>query len=359
MIKSNININIRGLIMDIKTRNLILAIIFIFVSAEIGFSFEKVGTTSFQFLKVMTSARSCGMGEAFSAVANRSDAVFFNPAALTRVRQFDFSVDYLDYFLDISHFGFSAAYSIHNLGTFGFQGIITNMDEIKVTSVEALDFIDGVYLGYTGETITPASQVFGLSFARELTDKFSFGVTAKYAREDLGVKSTDNFMFDAGLTYNTGFKSLMIAAVVRHFGPEVRFYDKVRLPRYDAATNSTYYQRYTGKSYPLPQTFNIGISTHLISSQEGSMVRSENQSLLLAFDMVQPRDYDQQYNIGLEYGFNNIIFLRAGYKVNYDEENFSFGFGLAFNKYRIDYAFSDFGDYLDSLHRFSCGFTID
>ncbi len=307
----------------------------------------------------MTSARSCGMGEAFSAVANHSDAVFFNPAALTRVRQFDLSLDYLDYFLDISHFGFSAAYSIRNLGTFGFQGIMTNMDEIKVTTVEALDFDDGIYLGYTGKTITPASQVFGLSFARELTDKFSFGVTAKYAREDLGVKSTGNFMFDAGLIYSTGFKSLMIAAVVRHFGPEVRFYDKVRLPRYDAATNSTYYQRYTGKSYPLPQTFNIGISSYLVSSNESSLLRSKNQTLLLAFDMVQPRDYDQQYHIGVEYGFNNIIFLRAGYKMNYDEESFSFGFGLAFNKYRIDYAFSDFGDYLDSLHRFSFGFAID
>jgi len=297
------------------------------------------------------------MGEAFSAVANRSDAVFFNPAALTRVRQFDLSVDYLDYFLDISHFGVSAAYSIRNIGTLGFQGIITNMDEIKVTTVEALDFVDGVYLGYTGETIAPASQVFGLSFARELTDKFSFGVTAKYAREDLGVKTAGNFMFDAGLTYDTGFKSLVIAAVVRHFGPEVRFYDKV--PRYDAATDSTYYQRYTGKSYPLPQTFNIGISTYLISSNEGSFVRLENQSLLLAFDMAQPRDYDQQYNIGIEYGFSNTLFIRAGYKNNYDEERFSFGFGLVFNKYRIDYAFSEFGDYLDSLHRFSFGFAID
>jgi len=345
--------------MNIKTRNLIFSLIFIFIGAASGYSFEKVGTTSFQFLKVMTSARSCAMGEAFSAVANHSDAVFFNPAALTRVPHFDVSVDYLDYFLDISHFGIAAAYSVRNLGTFGFQGVITNMDEIRVTSVEALDFVDGVYLGYTGETITPTSQVFGLSFARELTDKFSFGITAKYAREDLGVKATGELMFDAGLTYDTGFKSLVIAAVVRHFGPEVRFYDKVLLPRYDAATDSTYYQRYTGKSYPLPQTFNIGISGYLISAGDNALWHSENQTLLVAFDMVQPRDYDQQYNIGVEYGFHNMLFLRGGYKINYDEESYSFGFGLMLNHVRFDYSFNDFGDYLDSLHRFSLGFSID
>ncbi|TFG94392.1 MAG: hypothetical protein E4H13_14940 [Calditrichales bacterium] len=86
---------------------------------------------------------------------------------------------------------------------------------------------------------------------------------------------------------------------------------------------------------------------------------SEDQTLLVAVDMIQPRDYDQQYNIGVEYGFKNILFLRGGYKLNYDEESFSLGFGLMYKNYRIDYAFSDFGDFLDSVHRFSFGFTID
>ncbi|MBN2009436.1 PorV/PorQ family protein [candidate division KSB1 bacterium] len=345
--------------MHIITRKLTLSIIFILLLFEKSFSFEKVGTTSFQFLKVMTSARGCALGEAFSAATNHSDAIFFNPAALTRIRNFDVSVDYLDYFLDLSHYAVAAAYTVQNLGTFGFHAIVTDVGEIKVTTVDALGFVDGVYLGYTGETIKPGSQVFGLSFARELTDKFSFGITAKYAREDLSVKSADNFMFDAGLTYDTGFKSLILAASVRHFGPEVKFYDKVNLPRYDASTDSTYYRRYTGKSYPLPQTFNIGIAFYPVSNAQGSLLHSDNQTLLLAIDMVQPRDYDQQYNLGLEYGFNKILFLRGGYKVNYDEESFSAGFGLAINKYRIDYSYSDFGDYLDSLHRFSFGYSLN
>ncbi|UCE04573.1 MAG: PorV/PorQ family protein, partial [bacterium] len=283
----------------------------------------------------------------------------FNPAALTRVKNIDLSVDYLDWFLDISHYAFSTAFSVRNIGSFGLLGIFTDVGEIKVTTVESLGFVDGVYLGYTGETFKPGAQVFGVSFARQLTDKFSFGLTAKYARENLGPEeSADNFMFDGGLIYSTGFKSLKIAAVVRHFGPEVRFYDKVKLPRYDIEKDTTLYQTYTGKSYPLPQTFNIGISSYLISPGESLFLHSENQTLLVAFDMVQPRDYDQQYNIGLEYGFNNILFLRGGYKVNYDEESYSFGFGLAYDKYRIDYAFNDFGEFLDSVHRFSFGLSI-
>jgi hypothetical protein len=333
-------------------------LIFMLCASTSGYAFEKVATTSFQFLKVMPGARLCAMGEAFTAVKSGSDAVFYNPAALTNVERLDVGADYLDWFLDIKHYAFSAAYSLPGLGTLGFQTVFTDVGEIRVTTVDALDFVDGVYLGYTGETINPGATVFGISFARDLTDKFTFGVTAKYAREDLGVKSTGVAMYDAGLIYDTGFKSLSIGAAVRHFGPEVKFYDEVDLPRYDAALDSTFYMPYTGKSYPLPQTFNIGISANLISGGD-AFLHSDNHSLLLAADMVQPRDYDQQYNIGLEYGFNEIFFLRGGYKMEYDEESYSFGFGLAYDNYRIDYAFNDFGEYLDSVHRFSIGLSID
>lgn len=333
-------------------------IIFMLCASGYGYAFEKVATTSFQFLKVAPGARLCAMGEAFTAVKSGSDAVFYNPAALTNVEKLDVGADYLDWFLDIKHYAFSAAYTMPGLGTLGFQTIFTDVGEIKVTTVDALDFVDGVYLGYNGETINPGATVFGISFARDLTDRFSFGVTAKYAREDLGVKSTGVTMYDAGLIYDTGFKSLNIGAAVRHFGPEVKFYDEVDLPRYDAVLDSTFYMPYTGKSYPLPQTFNIGVSAYLISGGDAFM-HSDNHSLLFAADMVQPRDYDQQYNVGLEYGFNDIFFLRGGYKMEYDEESYSFGFGLAYDSYRIDYAFNDFGEYLDSVHRFSIGLSID
>jgi hypothetical protein len=324
-----------------------------------GNAFEKVGTTSFQFLKVMTSARYTAMGEAASAIAFNSQAVFFNPAGLSYIKNIDVAVDYLDWFLDISHASFAAAYTVPGLGTFGFQGMVTDVGEIRVTSVDALGFVGDKYLGYTGEVIKPMAMVFGVSYARTLTEKFSFGITAKYAYEDLDVKATGNIMFDGGLIYDTGFRSLKLAATIRNFGPDVKYFDEELISRYDAENDTSYSQKYTGKQYPLPQTFTIGISGYLISSNESLMMDSENQSLLVAFDLVQPRDFDQQYNIGLEYGFKNILFLRGGYKLNYDSESFSLGFGVAYSNIRVDYSYSDFGEYLDSVHRFSLGFAMD
>ena len=56
-----------------------------------------------------------------------------------------------------------------------------------------------------------------------------------------------------------------------------------------------------------------------------------------------------------------MFFLRAGYKLNYDVQRFTFGAGI---KYRIgsttgtiNYAYVDFGE-LTQVHTFSLGFSF-
>ena len=177
-----------------------------------------------------------------------------------------------------------------------------------------------------------------MSYARQLTDKFSFGLTVKYAREDLVVKSTSSVMFDGGVLFNTGYNSLVLSAVLRHFGPKVTYFDK---------------------SYPLPQTFTLGLSGYLLSPESAFLMDSESNKLLLSYDLSQPRDYSQQHHLGMEYSFRDIFFLRAGYKLNFDEEGLTYGFGLAYTGLRVDYSYSDFGEYLNAVHRFSIGFGLN
>ncbi len=324
-----------------KSTKLSVAVFWItlFLTAGTALTFEKVGTTSFQFLKVMTDARSTGMGEAYSAVVNSANAVFWNPAALTKVQKLDVSVSYLDWLLDISHSSFAAAYSVFGLGTFGLQGLFTNVGEIEVTTVDALGFVGDTYNpGLTGEKMSPASLVLGLSFARDLTDKLAFGLTSKFVQEDLVVKKVSAIVFDGGLTFRTGFRSLEMAVAVRHFGQEVQYYEK---------------------SYPLPQTFTIGVSGMLISGENGFFLPSKTHAIRVAYDMSQPRDYDQQHHVGLEYSLKDFIFLRGGYKFNFDEEGLSLGFGLRRGGFTLDYSYCQFGEYFDSVHRFSFGFSAN
>ena len=302
---------------------------------------DKVGTTSFQFLKVMPGARSTGMGESFISVVNTSEAVFWNPSALVKVNNIDVSFSYVDYFLDVSHLALSGAYSIEDFGTLGLQVLVNDLGDIPVTRVDNLfrDPETGIYNpGLTGETMSPGFIVVGLSYAKSLTDKFSFGLTFKVANEDLIAESTTSWMFDGGLIYQTGFKSIDVAISLRNFGPKVKFVEK---------------------SYPLPQTLALGISTYLFSNNNSLISDIENHSLLISYNLSQPKDYSQQHNVGMEYSFSQMFFLRAGYKINYDEEGLTLGAGVNYEGYRVDYSFNDYGEYLGNVHRFTLGFSFN
>ncbi|MGE5499473.1 MAG: PorV/PorQ family protein [Syntrophothermus sp.] len=317
-----------------------LLILVLLFSQQI-FSFEKTGSTSFQFLKVYPGARASAMAGAFSSVGDNSEAVFYNPASLTSVRGFDASASYVNWFLDIKHYSFSAAYSLDSWGTFGLQGMFTDVGDIEVTRVDRLGFIGSKYNpGLTGETIRPNAGVFGLSYALDLTDRFAFGLTAKYAYDNLQVAKAGTIAFDGGLVFRTGFRTLQIAATVRHFGPDVKYLD-------------------AGKSYPLPQTFNIGISGHLLNASNPLLMTSEDHDLLLSYDMVQPRDFDQQHVVALEYSFRNMLYLRGGYNFNGEQEKAALGVGIKQSGVRIDYSYNNYGEFLNSVHRITIGVEVN
>ena len=329
--------------MKLKTSLFLVIIIPIFIInnslAQVK-GFDKVGTTSFQFLKVIPNARSAAMGGTAAATIQTSDAVFFNPAALTATSNLDFSISYLNWFLDVKLTSFSVAYEMSNIGTFGLQALVTDYGEIDETRADYL-FLDestGTFNpGVTGRTIKPNSLVFGLTFARDVTDKFTFGITVKYAREDLVEKAASNIIYDGGIIYRTGLKSLKLGTMLRHFGPEVKYVDK---------------------SYPLPQIFTIGISGDLIAESAGFILNHDYHRMFVAYDLSQTRDHSQQHQLGVEYLFKNLIALRSGYKFNYDEESWTTGFGLRVSQLRFDYSYNDFGEYLNAVHRFTLRYGI-
>lgn len=311
-------------------------------------AFEKVGTTSLQFLKVNTDARGTGMGGAYAAVVTNSDAVFWNPGALVKVNNMDFYFSQMDYLLDVKQYSFSGAYNFGPWGAVGIQGIYVDIGTIEETTTEHLYLTDTYYNpGLTGNTFHPYSIVLGVSYAKYFTDQFSFGATFKYIKEDMNISNAymnngsnveiSTFAFDLGLVYETHFRTIKLAAVIRQFGPEVE---------------------YIKTSYPIPQTLDIGISGYLINNEKNLGLFSDKHTLLLAADIIQPRDYSQQYHMGLEYGLKDILFIRSGYKFNYDSQGFTAGFGLKYSRFRIDYSFAEYGDYFEPVHRYSIGFNF-
>lgn len=321
---------------------------------------QKVGTSSLQFLKVMPTARATAMGEAFSTLATGADAVFWNPSGVVYAQHPQFAGTLTLWLFDSKQGALSFAYPMDEWGTIGVQLQYVDFGSIQETSVDQLRFIgdpsQGNYnLGLTGRTFSPYSYAIGITYARQLTDKFAAGVTAKFVNESLWSGSTMSvvnpstglsesvntfarqFLFDFGMQYKTGFRSIRMGVSIQNFGKQVKF---------------------AKESYPAPLTFRIGGAADLIG-KDAVLEQSATNRITIAYDLFQPNDYDQQMHAGAEYAMDETIFLRAGYKFHYDSDGFTAGAGVKQSivgmRLAFDYSYGAMGEFLPSVHRISIG----
>jgi hypothetical protein len=115
--------------------------------------------------------------------------------------------------------------------------------------------------------------------------------------------------------------------------------------------------RLTTESYPLPLAFKLGIAVDLVGPEE-AFFRNKDHRVTLAIDGIHPNDGEEKLQLGFEYGLFDMLFLRGGYKINYDTQKFTAGAGMRYTigarVFQVDYAYVDM-DVLDSTHRISLG----
>ncbi|MCD4651252.1 MAG: PorV/PorQ family protein, partial [Candidatus Cloacimonetes bacterium] len=176
--------------------------------------FEKSGTAGLQFLKLGVDARAIGMGEAYVPVVDDISAVYWNPAGLALKDKKQVLFSHTNWPADIMHDYFAASL-LTNYGSFAVSASVLHMNDMDVTEEEPF--------GKTGEKFTCSDFAIGFTYAQSYTDKFSFGTSAKYLRENLHEYAVNGFAFDLGTIYNTGWHNMTIGMAMRNFGPDLCF----------------------------------------------------------------------------------------------------------------------------------------
>src|SRR5690606_23135024 len=114
---------------------------------------------------------------------------------------------------------------------------------------------------------------------------------------------------------------------------------------------------YRAETFPLPMTFSVGLAMDVMNVLSPGTAHA----LTVTSDFMHSRDYSERLHLGAEYAFNDLLFLRGGYKVNYDIESLSFGAGLKLDTHgiraRIDYAYMQM-DVFDGVNMFSIDFAF-
>ncbi|MCU0342853.1 MAG: PorV/PorQ family protein [Ignavibacterium sp.] len=293
---------------------------------------QRAGISTAQFLKIGVGGRASAMGDAFVAIANDASALYWNPAGLTQFSENQVMFAHNQWVVDINHDFLGAVYHLDDGNTLGISLISLSMDEMKVTT-EYAPFGTGEYFGFSDLAIA-------ISYSKKMTDQFSFGGTVRYIEESLDKLKMRGIMIDLGTYYWTGLGSTRFAVTVTNFGNDLAPDGEVVLV--GNRTNAEW------QSFSPPTMFRIGFALEPYEDDENRVTTS--------IQLNHPNDNSENVSIGAEYVWNNMFFARAGYKINVDEQNYSFGAGVnipvSMANIGVDYAYANFAR-LGSAHRFS------
>ena len=159
-------------------KKILTVILVVLLARTASAEFSKVGSAGAQFLKIGVGSRYQGMGEASVATANDIYAMYWNPAGLVEIENSAVSFTNVNWVLDINLNYVGYAHYFEDIGVFGVSASVLSMDDQEITTFEEQEG--------TGEFYSAYSYAMGLSFARQLTNRFAFGLTAKYVGEKIG-----------------------------------------------------------------------------------------------------------------------------------------------------------------------------
>ncbi|MFQ6618371.1 MAG: PorV/PorQ family protein [Fidelibacterota bacterium] len=338
-------------------RKLIFSIFFILILSGSPFAqtlvknVSKVAITAASFLEIGVGSRAIGMGGAFVGVADDATALYWNPAGISRLRKVEAVLVHTEWLAQTSFDYLGVVIPLGELGSIG--GSVTSLTFGR-EPVRTVERPQG-----TGEYFDAADLAVSLSYARNLTDRFSIGFNVKYIDQRIWKERATSFAMDVGTLFGSQFKDMKIGASISNFGPGMRMAGKDLLVYHDIdpykmGNNERIFSELKTDEWPLPLNFQAGIAMDIVNYG--------NNRLSFSLDALHPSDNTESVNIGTEYSLGEMIFMRLGYKALFlrdSEEGITLGGGLKYKLFtgatlKFDFAYADFGR-LESVQRFSLG----
>jgi len=316
------------------------------VKAQIlpSFGNSRTGTAGFQFLKIAPDARSASLAGSVAAFTNDLSSVYWNPAGLSCMdsNHYNFQIGHTLYFSGIEHNYAAMGYTKHFQNFWAFSVMSFNSGEMDMTTEflpngNNLKFIAGDFLA-------------ALSFAKILSDNFSFGLTSKYIEEDIAGIKARNGIIDIGFIYKIGFNGkTRFSAGISNFGFNISPSGSVKV---STLNGTKVYENF--ENIAVPAIFRMAISTVLY--------HNIFHHIASAVQLTHPTDNNETVSIGVEYSYKKFLFLRSGYEFGTDYQEWpSLGFGLRFQRYFgcfcFDYSFNN-KNVFGNIHRITLGISI-
>lgn len=341
-------------------------IIFLLAASEIfAGGGRRSGSSGASELLIPVGARGIALGGSTLANSYGLEALFWNPANISRLGDYSTNVlfSHMEHIADIGVEYGAISTDIESFGTLAFSIKSLSIDDIPVTTVQNPDG--------TGAVFSPTFLTMGLTYAKLLTDRIAVGLTANLVSEEIDRVSATGVSFNVGVSYSdfADLSGLSIAFVMKNIGPEMKFDGPGLLIDAETPDFSRAGELYKIDAAPfeLPSILELGVSYQYNIDEQN----------MLQFGGVFANNnfYGDELKGGLEYGYDNLFFVRLGYfyatgmetefssSSDYNSFGLNAGFGLNYDiggiELKLDYAYRAVQyDGLGDNHAFSLGFGL-
>jgi len=345
-----------------------LLIIFIF---PLFLSAQAFRNYSNEFLNIGVDASALGMSKSVVATTNNVNSIYWNPAGIVGIEDYQGSLMHASYFAGIANYNHAAfAMPIDKNSAIGISIIRFGVDDILNTT-ELIDNQGNIDFNRIS-LFSAADYAFNIAYARNLIFKdLKFGVNAKIVRRIIGdFASSWGFGFDAGIQFERD--SWKFGLMVRDITTTFNSWS-INQTEFDKIKNAI-----PGQNQELPETteitkpklqlgaakdWQIGRYFNLLTEVDLNIRFAKTNDLISSnFVSIDPA-------VGFQLDFDQIVFLRAGvgnfqYITEFNNSKSlsiqpNFGVGFKYNGIQIDYALTNIGSVGNALFSNIFSITID
>ncbi|WP_246067705.1 putative type IX sorting system protein PorV2 [Changchengzhania lutea] len=324
---------------------------------------QTVRKYSNEFMNIGVDAAALGMSSAVTSHSADVNSGYWNPAGLTNLEDNQLALMHSSYFANIANYDYAAfAMPLDDRSAVGLSLIRFAVDDILNTT-QLID--EQGNINYDRISLFSTAD-YGLTFsyARKLPIQgLNYGVNAKVIRRIIGnFASSWGFGLDVGIQFETDNDwkfGVMARDITTTYNSWSINEDEFK----------TIQDAVEGQNQELPETteitipkLQIGVSklmtfhydyTLLAAANVNVRFEENNDVISSSFASINPA-------LGLEFGYIDMVYLRAGVGNFQNERQFdnseqlsfqpSFGVGFKYNGIQIDYAFTDIGDQSIALY---------
>jgi len=314
-------------------------------------------------MNIGVDAAALGMSNAVSSFTSDVNSGYWNPAGLVNIEDSQLALMHSSYFANIANYNYIAyAMPLDKESAIGISLIRFGVDDILDTT-QLID--DQGNINYDRiELFSTADYGLTFSYARKLKfEGFSYGVNAKIIRRIIGdFASSWGFGLDAGIQFeskNNWKFGIMARDITTTFNAWTINEDK--FAQISGAID--------GENQTLPETTELTIPKLQIGMSK-KFIFHYDYSLITALDLnVRFEENNDIFStsvasinpaLGFEFGYTDLVFLRAGVgnfqnELQFDDSESvtfqpNFGVGFKYRGIQIDYAFTDIGDQSAALY---------